>query len=1772
MATGDPYASLLPSGSGAGAPAASSDPYVHLVPQNRAETAAESVLGGDIGLSPATASKVVGAAEDVGAGVSNIAMAAINGGDYLLQRAGGASKAQASGNPAFSYTQVGPAGEQLNQDILGAPMPGVQTTAPDGTPYPASQDTVGAALSRTGAGLKDFGQEAEQAPLGIGAVSRGVAAAAQDPDVQNTLNALPVLGAGHFLGAGEAAAEAAAEEAPAAVEGTLDMGPVTPEELQQKGVGGLGAAPAAAKAPAPGVAPGAPSGAAEKPRVRVVDGKLVPVGAAPAVAPPANPEPVFEPAADENARTEGRTPQERAQLAQEAHDLGVNETRESALSGDRLEAATDFDISKNKAASTGQRMTRTIEGERQALRGVPSQMLEANGGVADTTENTDEAAGKEMAAPVTEYRKALQAKVQQAYEDVKAQHGNTPLQPTAINTFLHESHPEFTVSTEGQNLQRGIGAWLQKNDLLDSQTGQVRPMNVYQAERLRQFVNDSYNPRTAKLGYGLKDAIDDDVTRAAGENVYKQARAIRSYIGAHFEEQPSIVKLDEGDDRLGIARKVPFEDVGKHIEGVSAAEFRHYLGLLEHARQTSPELAQSVSRALTQVRSHFLRRIIAEGDKTADMWNSKGVNAYLRANEGKLTQVLRPGEIQQLQKLNRVGNALRMDRTYRGAYASRVIGESFGVKALRKGSNIAGVAVGGHTGGIVGSMVGHGVGKIAEHFAETAADRAVEKRIVNLAEEVQKTPPPKPAATANGAPRRLSVPRSQRGGPRMADFGPREHTISSANGTTTAIPRGSDRLQVVDTQTKPEAQGRGEGVKRMRLMYHEAQRQGRTLVSDTQVSSDQAHVYDALERRGYTVERNPNVEQDADGTLRSTDMRPVYSVTGAPTEEDAAPRRPLQAASGAFARQRGGPKMSDFRRQAEAEKGGSAPPKPLEGMPTEVDVPGHGKVSFGPNPKARAVAASYMARSGLKYAPPANYAKLSAKDGQRVAQAYEAMKHDPTNPEVQKAYGALVRETKAQWDAIRKSGLKVEFIKPGQPDPYAASPRLAHLDVRDNNHLWVYPTDSGFGSQGADTGGHPLLQPAGVKIDGHAVTNNDLFRIVHDYFGHVKEGNGFRAQGEYNAYRIHKAMYSPAAQRALASETLGQNAWVNFGPHAEENAGATGAKTIYADQKAGLMPADVDPEHRGAAPAANLTFRHFSNAEGAPEHLTLDPKHYGSGLKGAELRRMQNNGGPKVISAYAADHPDEAVEPELRGKPEYRITVPSSKVYDLNADPKDLRQEAALLANEEGIDAHTAAEQILKGHGYAGYHTPAAEGVFKGQARFFEPVEAVRRDVAEKATGSPRAPLRQGYDPAAALLDAQVQRDVEAAHAAPAGAKRPPLRQGDDAAQAIYEEQARQDANAGTPAAPPEAPAPAQKAPASASRGPKAARFLTPEERAGMKEAAMRKLVTAFDDAPKTRELAAAALAGEAKRGWYKQAAHSILTVFGGDAPRFTALLAAMSPQTNVEMNFHNALRSFVAWDAAGRPTDAKSIVRIMEENSLKNPKSLSASNILDNWKNNAVRALTSKDPDTLQLSGPKVDSFNHNLRENVNAVTLDAWMASFAGMDPAKLGGTEIKAPHDELRGSLRMKNATYKAYSARVREAAELLTKMTGNQWTPAEVQETVWSWAKAATEHADSYGGLATIPELVKDGEIHDDLIKGTSDFHNLFEQPGHATVLGSSNFAGGLEKLRAEKGAAAVPRTSEEARAAAQSALRPHLEKAARRLEKVRTAGGADPVPF
>jgi len=251
---------------------------------------------------------------------------------------------------------------------------------------------------------------------------------------------------------------------------------------------------------------------------------------------------------------------------------------------------------------------------------------------------------------------------------------------------------------------------------------------------------------------------------------------------------------------------------------------------------------------------------------------------------------------------------------------------------------------------------------------------------------------------------------------------------------------------------------------------------------------------------------------------------------------------------------------------------------PLEGLPTKVGIPLSGQsVMAGPDPRIRGVARDYMASTGMKYNPPTKYAKADAGRARRIAAAYDAMKDDPNEPLTKASYDAMIKETMAQYEHAKRAGLKVEFWNPEKDkDPYGASPRLATEDVRNNHHMWVFPTYAGYGSGDPisedDVKRNPLLQLTGETWNGIPVTVNDVFRAVHDYYGHAKEGVGFRADGEENAWRSHASMYSPLARMAMTSETRGQNSWLNYGPHGEKNRTARTEDTVFAPQKIGVMP------------------------------------------------------------------------------------------------------------------------------------------------------------------------------------------------------------------------------------------------------------------------------------------------------------------------------------------------------------------------------------------------------------------------------------------------------------------------------------------------------------------------------------------------------------------------------------------------------------------------
>mgnify|MGYP003662646070 CR=1 FL=1 len=290
------------------------------------------------------------------------------------------------------------------------------------------------------------------------------------------------------------------------------------------------------------------------------------------------------------------------------------------------------------------------------------------------------------------------------------------------------------------------------------------------------------------------------------------------------------------------------------------------------------------------------------------------------------------------------------------------------------------------------------------------------------------------------------------------------------------------------------------------------------------------------------------------------------------------------------------------------------------------------------------------------------------------------------------------------------------------------------------------------------------------------------------------------------------------------------------------------------------------------------------------------------------------------------------------------------------------------------------------------------------------------------------------------------------------------------------------------------------------------AQYLLPKEVETMKINTARDLVDTFRALPFTsQEMASVAFAGRAKRGWYENSGEAIINLFGvSDAPRFTALLAAMSPQTSVESNLANALRVWTGWVRNNRTPDPAAIKRIMGEN-VQGEKG--EESVLGAWFNNAVTALTDENPLQTGLSGSKVDSFLHNLLGYVDRVTNDAWMSNYSG------GG----AVPGSVTGDTIRRVPVYLSMSAKARQAADILSQRTGQNWTGREIQETVWSWAKALYEMR---AGRLNIAEaghntrrILEFGMLKHGDILTTPDFGTLFTERVYREILEGGGFGGG-----------------------------------------------------
>jgi hypothetical protein len=149
--------------------------------------------------------------------------------------------------------------------------------------------------------------------------------------------------------------------------------------------------------------------------------------------------------------------------------------------------------------------------------------------------------------------------------------------------------------------------------------------------------------------------------------------------------------------------------------------------------------------------------------------------------------------------------------------------------------------------------------------------------------------------------------------------------------------------------------------------------------------------------------------------------------------------------------------------------------------------------------------------------------RLDPVIGAAIADAYAAA--PVRDGRAYTAYAAFCRETVRQYHFLVGRvefgglGVAVRFV---DEDPYADVESMVD-DVRQRRlDVWA---------SAASATPHPYLS------DGE----NDMFRAVHDVFGHAASGRGFDRHGEEAAWLKHSTMYSSLAGCALATETRGQN-------------------------------------------------------------------------------------------------------------------------------------------------------------------------------------------------------------------------------------------------------------------------------------------------------------------------------------------------------------------------------------------------------------------------------------------------------------------------------------------------------------------------------------------------------------------------------------------------------------------------------------------------------
>jgi len=268
------------------------------------------------------------------------------------------------------------------------------------------------------------------------------------------------------------------------------------------------------------------------------------------------------------------------------------------------------------------------------------------------------------------------------------------------------------------------------------------PNSIAAWKAVRESLNGEWTRDNASVIRKINDAIDQDIAKAGGQDLYKKADNLHKAEKKIFESKG--IKTLFGDvDPNGVQTATNFEAIPKKLNSMPVDQWKHIYDTYDEISkgrvrgagfdlEITPELVQYAEAAKAEMRGALAREIFQAGGGKAGVWNQNSVNNLLNnpIRAKKIEHAFSPDEQRAFHTLNYAGHIMPGVHAYEGAALQAQRVSKFAEKLPMIGRE-----AGAFTGVPLGATIGEKVGEKAALFTIGKSEK---KQAQKLQQEMAK--------------------------------------------------------------------------------------------------------------------------------------------------------------------------------------------------------------------------------------------------------------------------------------------------------------------------------------------------------------------------------------------------------------------------------------------------------------------------------------------------------------------------------------------------------------------------------------------------------------------------------------------------------------------------------------------------------------------------------------------------------------------------------------------------------------------------------------------------------------------------------------------------------------------------------------------------------------------------------------------------------------------------------------------------------------------------